>query len=61
LEFVIDKTCGLITDPTPEALAAAFDFIWENRAEAKALGQAARDRYESLNLSWSNVVQKLLA
>jgi len=61
LEFVIDQSTGLITDPTPEALAAAFDFIWENRAEAKAWGQAARDRYESLNLSWANVIQKLLA
>ena len=61
LEFVVDQSTGLITDPTPEALAAAFDFIWENRAEAKAWGLAARDRYESLNLSWSNVVQKLLA
>jgi glycosyltransferase involved in cell wall biosynthesis len=61
LEFVLDRTTGLITDPTPEALAAAFDFVWENRAEAKAWGRAARDRYESLNLSWANVIQKLLA
>jgi glycosyltransferase involved in cell wall biosynthesis len=61
LEFVVDQSTGLITDPTPEALAAAFDFVWENRAEAKACGEAARDRYASLNLSWSNVIQKLLA
>jgi glycosyltransferase involved in cell wall biosynthesis len=61
LEFVVDQSTGMITDPTPVALAAAFDFIWENRVEAKAWGRAARDRYESLNLSWSNVVQKLLA
>jgi glycosyltransferase involved in cell wall biosynthesis len=61
LEFVVDQVTGLITDPAPEALAAAFDFIWENRAEAKTWGQAGRDRYERLNLSWANVIQKLLA
>ena len=61
LEFVIDQTTGLITDPTPEALAAAFDHVWENRDCAKMWGEAGRARYENLNLSWSNVVQKLLA
>jgi hypothetical protein len=35
--------------------------VWENREEAAAWGRAGRDRYHSLNLSWSNVIQKLLA
>jgi glycosyltransferase involved in cell wall biosynthesis len=61
LEFVVDQTTGLITDPIPEALAAAFDFVWENRDQSKAWGQAGRNRYEGLNLSWANVIQKLLA
>ena len=61
LEFVLDQTTGIITDPTPEALAAAFDFVWENRDEAESWGRAGRVRYESLNLSWANVIQKLLA
>ena len=61
LEFVVDKETGLIAEPTPESLASAFDLVWENRDQAAAWGRAARDRYESLNLSWSNVIQKLLA
>ena len=61
LEFVADQTTGLITEPTPEALAAGFDSVWENRDQAAALGRAGRARYESLNLSWTNVIQKLLA
>jgi glycosyltransferase involved in cell wall biosynthesis len=61
LEFVVDRQTGLIAEPTPEALANAFDFIWENRDVAADWGRAGRARYESLNLSWSNVVQKLLA
>jgi len=47
--------------PTPQSLAAAFDFVWENRGETEAWGHAGRARYESLNLSWTNVIQKLLA
>lgn len=61
LEFVADRANGLIAEPTPEALAAAFDSLWENRDQAKAWGEAGRERYESLNLSWETVVKKLLA
>ncbi|HEY6245667.1 MAG TPA: glycosyltransferase family 4 protein [Pyrinomonadaceae bacterium] len=61
LEFVLDHKTGLITEPTPDALAAAFDLLWENRAEAKAWGEMGRVRYESFNLSWEHVVNKLLA
>lgn len=61
LEFVVNRETGLIAEPTPEALASAFDFVWENRDKAGAWGCAGRDRYQSLNLSWSNVIQKLLA
>jgi glycosyltransferase involved in cell wall biosynthesis len=61
LEFVTDQTTGLITDPTPEALAAAFDHVWENRNDAAGWGKAARLQYENLDLSWANVIRKLLA
>lgn len=61
LEFVVDRETGLITEPTPEALAVAFDHLWEKRDEAIAWGRAGRLRYENLNLSWANVIQKLLA
>ena len=61
LEFVVDNQTGLITEPTPESLAAAFDSVWENRAETEAWGRAGHARYESLGLSWPNVVRKLLA
>lgn len=61
LEFVLDRQTGMIAEPTPESLAAAFDFVWGNRNDAEAWGSAGRARYESLNLSWNNVIQKLLA
>jgi glycosyltransferase involved in cell wall biosynthesis len=61
LEFVLDRATGLVTAPTPEAMAVAMDTLWDDRACAKRLGQAGRDRYASLDISWTNVVQRLLA
>jgi glycosyltransferase involved in cell wall biosynthesis len=61
LEFVIDQTTGLVTAPTPTQLAQAMDQLWDDRAFAQRLGAAGRDRYDSLAISWANVVQRLLA
>jgi glycosyltransferase involved in cell wall biosynthesis len=61
LEFVIDQTTGLVTEPTPTHLAQAMDQLWDDRALAQRLGVAGRDRYDSLDISWANVVQRLLA
>jgi glycosyltransferase involved in cell wall biosynthesis len=60
LEFVVDQSTGLIAEPTADSLAAAFDFVWENRGQAEAWGRAGRVHYDNLNLSWTNVIQKLL-
>jgi glycosyltransferase involved in cell wall biosynthesis len=61
LEFVRHQETGLIVEPTPKALAEAMDRLWEDRAWSKSLGQSARDYYASLNITWSKVVEKLLA
>lgn len=59
LEFVEHHATGIITEPSPVALAAAFDYLWMHRDEARAWGVAARARYETLDISWSNVVDRL--
>lgn len=61
LEFALNGQTGLVTEPEPEALAAAMDELWANRSRASALGQAGRERYAQLNISWTNVVNRLLA
>lgn len=61
LEFVRDKETGLISEPTPAQLAAAFDTLWERRDEAREWGQNGRAFYESLGLSWAAVVARLLS
>jgi glycosyltransferase involved in cell wall biosynthesis len=61
LEFVRTNKTGLVTEATPKALAAAMDTLWENRAQAKAMGQAARAYYDQHKISWHEVVARLLS
>ena len=61
LEFVSPRKTGLVTKPTPSALAEALDSLWRDRTLAAKLGRAGRESYEQLDLSWGEVVKKLLA
>jgi glycosyltransferase involved in cell wall biosynthesis len=61
LEFVRAGETGLIAEPTPEALAAAMDKLWEERREAKSMGETGRALYSTLKISWAIVVQHLLS
>lgn len=61
LEFIGHEENGLIADPAPRSLAAAMDELWRNTRRAKRWGEAGRDKYESLQISWPKVVQRLLA
>jgi glycosyltransferase involved in cell wall biosynthesis len=61
LEFVLDQQTGLIAEACPTAMAGAMDRLWEDRQLAKAYGEAGKQRYNNLDISWSNVVERLLA
>jgi glycosyltransferase involved in cell wall biosynthesis len=61
LEFVCDGETGLIAEPTPEGLAAAMDKLWDDRTQAKVLGESGRARYRQLRISWATVVRRLLS
>ena len=61
LEFVSPRKTGFVTKPSAEALAEALDTLWRDRTLAAKLGRAGRESYERLDLSWSEVVKKLLA
>ncbi len=60
LEFIRHQETGLVAEPTPESLASAMEQLWNNRSKAAQLGGAAQAYYDSLNITWSNVVEKLL-
>jgi glycosyltransferase involved in cell wall biosynthesis len=61
LEFVCDGETGLITEPTPGALADALDELWANRTKARAMGEAARAHYSGQKISWPATVETLLS
>jgi glycosyltransferase involved in cell wall biosynthesis len=60
LEFVAHKETGFIAKPTAAALAATLDELWRNRDLAVKYGRGGRDRYRKLELSWPEVVRRLL-
>lgn len=60
LEFVQHQHTGLVVEPEPQAVAAALDELWFDRARAQRMGEAGLERYRSLQLSWNNVVNTLL-
>ena len=61
LDFVLDGETGLVAEPQAEALAEAMDRLWRERAQARRLGEAGRERYRALGLDWSAVIRQLLA
>ncbi len=60
LDFVADRHNGLVCAPYPDAMAAALDRVWADRAGTEALGRAGRQRYGELGLEWSTVLDCLL-
>jgi len=60
LEFVDPGETGLVANPSAESMAEAFDWLWENRTEARRMGEAARERYANMRISWETVVEGLL-
>ena len=61
LAFVESGVTGFVAEPTAEALAEYMDRLYLSRALTKKMGAAARDRIESLGISWPRVIDRLLA
>lgn len=61
LEFVVDGETGDVCPSEPVAIAAAIDRLHADKARARAMGDAGRSRYHSLDISWNRVLSTLLA
>lgn len=59
-EFVINEETGLITEPIPSALADALDRLWLDSTWAEVWGRKGRSHYESMDITWSKVIKKLM-
>jgi len=61
LELVTDGDNGLVSAPQPAALAAAMDRLYSDRALAASMGERAQARLDEINISWTHVLNRLLA
>lgn len=61
LEFVRHEETGLISEPESGQIAKALDRLWQDRDTAKKWGVAGNALYREMNITWDNVVRKLLA
>jgi glycosyltransferase involved in cell wall biosynthesis len=60
LEIVEDGLNGFIVSPDPQTIAEAMDKLYYNRALVKKMGEAGYEKLISMNISWDNVVKKLI-
>jgi glycosyltransferase involved in cell wall biosynthesis len=60
LEFVHDAESGLVAQPEPKAIAAAFDRLWADREAARAWGVAGHRLVRERVPEWPEVVARLL-
>jgi glycosyltransferase involved in cell wall biosynthesis len=59
-ELVVDGLNGFLVEPTPQAMAARFDELYEDRALAALMGAAGQLRMVELGISWDHVIEMLL-
>lgn len=59
-EIVVDQETGFIVAPKPEAIAHAIDQLYFHPKLAAEMGIAGLERYNTLDITWENVVQRLL-
>ncbi len=60
-EFVEHEREGLIVEPQPRAIAEALDTLYLDRTRARQMGERGREKLRASNLSWENVVARLIS
>ena len=60
LEFVSDNENGFVVDAEAKELAEKIDLLASDITTAKIMGNRAKDKLESMNISWQNVVRELV-
>jgi len=60
LEFVVNNQTGFVVEANEKEIAEKIDWLYYNKHKAKVLGENGFENYKSKNISWDNVVEKLL-
>jgi glycosyltransferase involved in cell wall biosynthesis len=60
-EFVEHDSEGLVIEPDAKSVASALDQLYSDRERAKLMGSRGREKLMAANLSWQNVVERLVS
>lgn len=60
IEFVEDKITGVIAEPDPKDLAEAMDLLYKEKDKAMSMGKSGYEKVTSLDLSWENVIERIV-
>ncbi|MEN3015005.1 MAG: glycosyltransferase family 4 protein [bacterium] len=60
LEFVQNNKTGIVCKPSPESIAKAMDFLYENKSIAIQMGKNAKQFIEGKNISWEHTIQRII-
>lgn len=61
LDLITHEQTGLVSEPTASSIADAINRLGSDLSLARRLGESARGRWDSLNLTWKSTVEKLLS
>lgn len=60
-EFVEHGRDGLVTEADARAVAECLDQLYADRERARRMGERGREKLLGMNLSWQNVVEKIIS
>lgn len=60
LEFIEDGQNGYILQPDPKQIALLIDEIYKKPKRAKEMGQYGLESYKNKQITWENVISKLI-
>ena len=61
MELIEDGMDGLVCEPGAKSIAAGLDQLYDDRSRARKMGERGRDKLLAMNLSWQNVVEKIIS
>ena len=61
LEFTLPDETGHVVAPEAEAIACAIDSLYRDKTHAAEMGRRGRETYARLNISWTDVVDRITA
>jgi glycosyltransferase involved in cell wall biosynthesis len=60
-EFIEHEREGLVVEPEPQAIAECLDSLYADRSRARKMGERGQEKIKSMNLSWEQVVDRLIS